>query len=123
MSFLAGTLTQVRAFALYSKAREGAGHVTAEEAIRQAQAVALSRVGRGGLGEEATARAAEEAGGHLMLGAGRRDDAVARTGAGLRKEAAAWGLGTLRPSRAAAVRRSWPPFHQGLPAATPASPH
>lgn len=83
---------QGRAFALYSKAREGAAGVTAEEAIRQAQRATLNRVGQGGLGEAAAGsgpgrgggaggeeQEEEEGGHHLLLGAGRRDDAVATT--------------------------------------------
>jgi hypothetical protein len=78
---------QGRAFALYSKAREGAVGVTADDAIRRAQAAALNRAGRGGLGEAPTEGAAaaaageeDDSGHHLLLGAGRRDDAVAKTG-------------------------------------------
>lgn len=75
---------QGRAFALYSKAREGAGNVTAGDAIRQAQQQQLNRVGVGGLGEAAAGAgvgggADEEEAGHLLLGAGRRGDAVAAT--------------------------------------------
>ncbi|KAL4857890.1 E3 ubiquitin-protein ligase [Chlorella vulgaris] len=69
-----------RAFALYSKAREGAGNVTAEEAIQQAQHDTLHRVvGRGGLGEasKSVEEEDEEGSTQLLLGAGRRDNAAA----------------------------------------------
>ena len=103
---------QGRAFALYSKAREGAVGVTADDAIRRAQAAALNRAGRGGLGEAptegaATAAAAaaageeDDGGHHLLLGAGRRDDAVAKTGA-----PAGWPAAAAAAAAARALRLS-----------------
>lgn len=47
-----------------------------------ASTVLQGRVGRGGLGEAAGVDGEEEGGHHLLLGAGRRDEAVAKTGAG-----------------------------------------
>ena len=102
-----GRRVQGRAFALYSKAREGGGRVTADDAIRQAQQATLfNRVGRGGLGEAAAEQLGgsigdaggedEEGGHHLLLGAGRRDDAVAKTGAGVPRAAAWAGVGRLQ---------------------------
>ena len=97
MPLLLYLLLQVRAFALYSKARAGASNVTADDAVRQVQQGRRTAVvGRGGLGEAAEAEAAaggssigrgdaadeveEEDGHHLLLqGAGKRDEAVATT--------------------------------------------
>ena len=48
-----GARTQARAFSLHTRAAAAGGHVTADDAIREAQAAALKKIGRGGLGEGA----------------------------------------------------------------------